>query len=162
MSFRIGLGFDAHRLVAGCRLVLGGIDIPFDKGLEGHSDGDVLLHALTDALLGAVGGPDIGRLFPSGERQWKGAASRVFVEKAVQIVEERGYRVAQVDIVIIAEAPRLAPHFDAMQAQIAPLLGIAVDFVGVKATTTDGMGYLGRGEGMAAQAIALVTDASGS
>ncbi len=162
MSFRIGLGFDAHRLVSDCRLVLGGIDIGFDKGLEGHSDGDVVLHALTDALLGTVGGPDIGRLFPSGESQWKGAPSRIFVEKAVQIVEERGYRITQVDIVIIAEAPRLAPHFEAMQALISDLLGISAGSVGVKATTTDGMGYMGRGEGMAAQAIALVTKLGGS
>jgi len=162
VRFRVGLGFDAHRLVPGRRLILGGIDIPFDKGLEGHSDGDVVLHALTDALLGAVGGPDIGRLFPSGEEKWKGAPSRVFVEKAVQIVEERGYRVDHVDIVIIAEAPRLAPHFDAMQGQIAVLLGTPVGSVGVKATTTDGMGYMGRGEGMVAQAIALVTKISES
>ena len=124
MSFRIGMGFDAHRLVSDWRLVLGGVDIGFDKGLEGHSDGDVVLHALTDALLGTVGGPDIGRLFPSGESQWKGAPSRIFVEKAVQIVEERGYRITQVDIVIIAEAPRLAPHFEAMQSTH---LGVARD-----------------------------------
>lgn len=157
VSFRIGLGFDAHRLVSDCPLVLGGVDINFDMGLEGHSDGDVVLHALTDALLGAVGGPDIGRLFPSGESRWKGAPSRIFVERAVQIVEERGYRIAQVDIVIIAEAPRLAPHFEAMQALIGELLGVSAGSVGVKATTTDGMGYMGRGEGMAAQAIALVS-----
>jgi 2-C-methyl-D-erythritol 2,4-cyclodiphosphate synthase len=159
VSFRIGLGFDAHRLVPGRPLVLGGIEIPFDKGLEGHSDGDVALHALTDALLGAVGGPDIGRLFPSGEQQWKGAASRIFIERAVQTVKERGYHISHVDIVIIAEAPRLAPHFEAMQVLIAELLGISAGSVGLKATTTDGMGYMGRGEGMAAQAIALVTSA---
>lgn len=161
MSFRIGIGFDAHRLVAGRTLILGGIEIPHDRGLEGHSDGDALLHALTDAVLGAVGAPDIGSLFPSGDPRWKQASSRIFLEKALGVVQEKGYRVAQVDAVLIAEEPRLAGHFDSMRERVAEILGLAVEKVGVKATTTDGMGFTGRGEGIAAQAVALVTKIEG-
>jgi 2-C-methyl-D-erythritol 2,4-cyclodiphosphate synthase len=156
MSYRVGLGFDAHRLVPGRPLILGGVEIPHDRGLEGHSDGDALLHALTDALLGAVGAPDIGSLFPSGDARWKQASSRIFVEKALEVIRERGYRVAQVDVVLVAEEPRLASHFDSIRSRVAGLLGLKVDEVGIKATTMDGMGFTGRREGLAVQAVALV------
>jgi 2-C-methyl-D-erythritol 2,4-cyclodiphosphate synthase len=151
------MGFDAHRLVAGRKLMLGGVEIPHDRGLEGHSDGDVLLHALTDAVLGAVGAPDIGSLFPSGDPRWKQASSRIFVDKARQVIVERGYRVVQVDAVLIAEEPRLAAHFDSIRSKIAEILGLSVEDVGVKATTTDGMGFTGRREGIAAQVVVLLS-----
>jgi 2-C-methyl-D-erythritol 2,4-cyclodiphosphate synthase len=142
--------------------MLGGIEIPHDRGLEGYSDGDVVLHALADAILGAVSERDIGSLFPSGEVSWKGAPSRIFVEKARQLVEEKGYRVAQVDAVIVAEEPRLAGHFAAMRAEIAQMLSLSADEVGIKATTLDGMGAVGRGEGIAAQAVAMVMRVAGA
>jgi len=148
-------------LSPGRPLVIGGIEIPHDRGLVGYSDGDVLLHALTDALLGAVSERDIGSLFPSGQEQWKGAPSRVFVERARRLVEEKGYRVAQVDAVIIAEEPRLSGHFAAIRERIAQMLGISSDKVGIKATTFDGMGATGRREGIAAQAVAMVVRTGG-
>jgi 2-C-methyl-D-erythritol 2,4-cyclodiphosphate synthase len=156
MPFRIGIGVDAHRLVAGRQLILGGVEIPYDRGLEGHSDGDALLHAVTDALLGAVGAPDIGSLFPPGDPRWKQASSRIFLEKALEEVKEQGYRVKQVDAVLIAEKPKLAAHFGSMRERIAEVLELPVEQVGVKATTTDAMGFTGRGEGVAAQAVALL------
>ena len=158
-TVRIGMGFDAHRLVAGRALILGGVEIPHDRGLEGHSDGDALLHALTDGVLGAVGAPDIGSLFPSRDPRWKDASSRIFLDKARQVIFEKGYRVVQVDVVLIAEEPRLAEHFDSMRTKIAEILGLSVEDVGVKATTTDGMGFTGRREGIAAQAVVLVAKA---
>lgn len=156
MHYRIGLGFDAHRFAPGRALVLGGVDIAHHQGLKGHSDGDVLLHAVTDALLGAVGGPDIGSLFPSDDVRWKGAPSRIFVDKAKEIVAAEGYRVVQVDAVIIADEPRLSGHFDAIRSKVAEIVGLSRSEVGIKATTTDGMGFTGRGEGMAAQAVAML------
>jgi 2-C-methyl-D-erythritol 2,4-cyclodiphosphate synthase len=153
------MGFDAHRLVAGRPLMLGGVEIPHDRGLEGHSDGDALLHALTDAVLGAVGAPDIGSLFPSGDSQWREAPSRIFLDKAREVAGEKGYRVAQVDAVLIAEEPRLAGHFDAMRGKIAEILRLSLEDVAVKATTTDGMGFTGRREGIAAHAVVLVSKA---
>ena len=155
-AFRIGLGVDAHRLAANQKLVLGGVEIPYDHGLVGHSDGDVLLHALADALLGAVAAPDLGSLFPSGDPRWKSASSRVFVEKGVQIVGEKGYLVVQVDTVIVAEKPRLSEHFDAMREEMAGMLDIPLDAVGIKAKTSDGMGFTGRREGIFAQAVVMV------
>ena len=155
---RVGIGFDAHRLVDGRRLVLGGLPIEHGRGLEGHSDGDAVLHALADALLGAVAAPDIGSLFPSTDPQWAGASSDRFVREACRIVASRGLRVEHVDLVIIAAEPRLAPHVDSMRARLAEILGIEPDSVGLKATTTDGMGFTGRGEGIAVQAVATVTD----
>ncbi len=156
LDVRIGIGVDAHRLVEGKPLVLGGEPIAHAKGLEGHSDGDVVLHALSDALLGAVAGPDIGALFPSSEAKWRGAASRIFLERARAIVEEKGYRVRQVDIVVIASEPRLSSHVGRIRSRLAALLDIPEDAVGFKATTTDGMGFTGRGEGIAAQAVATL------
>jgi 2-C-methyl-D-erythritol 2,4-cyclodiphosphate synthase len=154
---RVGIGFDAHRLVERRPLVLGGERIDYPRGLEGHSDGDALLHALTDALLGSVGAADIGALFPPGDPKWKDAESRLFVERAVAIVGERGYRVSSIDIVVIAEAPKLAPHLASVRERLSKLLGIEPGAVGLKATTTDGMGFTGRGEGIAVQVVVTVT-----
>jgi 2-C-methyl-D-erythritol 2,4-cyclodiphosphate synthase len=150
---RVGIGFDAHRLVEGRRLVLGGETIDYRLGLAGHSDGDALLHALSDALLGAVAAPDLGHLFPPEDPRWKDAESRLFVEKAVSIAAERGFRVSSVDVVVIAERPTLAPYLPSIRERLALLLGIEPGAVGLKATTTDGMGFAGRGEGIAAQAV---------
>ena len=155
-DFRVGIGLDAHRLAENRKLVLGGVEIPWDFGLMGHSDGDVLLHALADALLGAVGAPDLGSLFPSSDARWKSASSQLFVEKGIQVVEEKGYRVVQVDTVIVAEKPRLSDHFDSIREKVADMLEIPKDAVGIKATTSDGMGFTGRGEGISAQAIVMV------
>lgn len=157
---RVGVGFDAHRLEEGRVLVLGGERIDYPRGLAGHSDGDALLHALADALLGAVAAPDIGALYPPGDPQWKDAPSRIFVERAVAIVSEKGYRVSSVDLVVIAEEPRLAPYVPAIRARVAALLGVGAEDVGLKATTTDGMGFCGRGEGIAAHAVATVVGPS--
>jgi 2-C-methyl-D-erythritol 2,4-cyclodiphosphate synthase len=154
---RVGIGFDAHRLVEGRALILGGEWIDYPRGLLGHSDGDALLHALTDALLGSVGAPDIGDLFPPGDPKWKDAESRLFVERAVAIVSDRGYRVSAIDVVVIAEAPKLSPYVGSIRERVAKLLGIEPGAVGLKATTTDGMGFTGRGEGIAVQAVVTVT-----
>jgi 2-C-methyl-D-erythritol 4-phosphate cytidylyltransferase/2-C-methyl-D-erythritol 2,4-cyclodiphosphate synthase len=157
MSTRIGIGFDAHRLVEGRALILGGERIDYERGLEGHSDGDALLHALTDALLGSVAAPDIGALFPPDDPEWKDASSRQFLERARALVEEKGFHVHQVDVVVIAQAPKIAPHLSAIRERIAEILGLSCDAVGLKATTTDGMGFTGRGEGIAVHAVATVT-----
>ncbi len=157
MSSRVGIGFDAHRLVEGRELVLGGEHIDYERGLVGHSDGDVLLHALADALLGSVAAPDIGALFPSGDPAWKGVSSQQFLEKARAVVEEKGFRVHQVDVVVIAEAPKLAAYVPSIRDRLSVILGIPLGSIGLKATTTDGMGFTGRGEGIAVQAVATVT-----
>lgn len=153
---RTGMGFDVHRLAPGEDLWLGGMFIPHDRGLAGHSDADVALHALVDALLGAIGEGDIGSHFPPSDPQWKGAASSRFVEHAAALVAAAGYEIANVDLTIICEAPRIGPHRDAMRARIAQLLAIDARGVSVKATTTEGLGLTGRGEGIAAQAIATL------
>jgi len=156
---RTGFGFDAHRLGPGGpggHVTLCGVEIPFSQGLQGHSDADVALHALTDALLGAVGAGDIGKHFPPTDRQWKGAASDRFLAHAAAEVRARGGEIVNVDVTIVCEAPKIAPHKDAMRARVADILGIDVNRVSVKATTTEGMGFTGRGEGIAAQAVANV------
>jgi 2-C-methyl-D-erythritol 2,4-cyclodiphosphate synthase len=153
---RIGQGFDVHRLVAGRRLVVGGVEIAHDKGLLGHSDADVLLHAICDALLGAAALGDIGRHFPDGDPRFEGIDSRELLRQVAKLVAGRGRRVVNVDATIIAEAPRMAPHVPRMVANIAADLGIAPDCVNVKATTTEKLGFTGRGEGIAAQAVCLV------
>lgn len=155
-ALRVGQGFDVHALVPGRRLVLGGVEIPFERGLAGHSDADVLIHAVIDALLGAAALGDIGRHFPDSDARYRGADSRTLLrEVAAKLVEAR-LRVCNVDATLIAQTPRLAPYIDAMVANLAADLGIARDRVNVKATTTEMLGFTGRGEGIAAMAVALV------
>lgn len=156
-AIRIGQGFDVHQLVAGRRLVIGGVEIAHDKGLLGHSDADVLLHAICDALLGAAALGDIGRHFPDSDARYKGIDSRELLRRVAGLVREEGYEPVNVDATIIAEAPRMAPHVPAMVAHIASDVGLAEDCVNVKATTTERLGFAGRGEGIAAQAVCLVT-----
>jgi 2-C-methyl-D-erythritol 2,4-cyclodiphosphate synthase len=155
-AYRIGQGFDVHALVAGRPLVVGGITIPYERGLDGHSDADVLLHAITDALLGAMALGDLGRHFPDGDARWKGADSRDLMRYVWALVNASGYAVSNIDATIIAEAPRFAPHADAMRSNIARDLSCDLDCVSVKATTTERMGFTGRGEGIAAQAVVLL------
>jgi 2-C-methyl-D-erythritol 4-phosphate cytidylyltransferase/2-C-methyl-D-erythritol 2,4-cyclodiphosphate synthase len=153
---RVGFGFDVHAFAAGEELWLGGIRIPHDKGLAGHSDADVVLHALTDAILGALGAGDIGDHFPPTDPQWRGAASSLFLEHARDLVEQAGGRIAHVDVTIVCEAPRIGPYRDAMRAHIADLLRLPVARTSIKATTTEHLGFTGRGEGIAAQAVATI------
>ncbi|MBX7457388.1 bifunctional 2-C-methyl-D-erythritol 4-phosphate cytidylyltransferase/2-C-methyl-D-erythritol 2,4-cyclodiphosphate synthase [Qipengyuania sp. 1NDH17] len=153
---RIGTGFDVHKLAAGEELWLGGIKIEHDKGLAGHSDADVALHAIVDALLGAIGNGDIGDHFPPSDPQWKGASSDRFVAHAAKLVDEAGYRTGNIDLTIICEAPKIGPHREAMRQRIAELLGVDTGAISVKATTTERLGFTGRGEGIAAQAAATV------
>jgi 2-C-methyl-D-erythritol 2,4-cyclodiphosphate synthase len=153
---RIGQGFDVHALVPGRKLIVGGVDIPFERGLLGHSDADVLLHAVTDALLGAAGLGDIGRHFPDTDERFRGADSRLLLRETARLIEDAGYRVVNVDATVIARAPRLAPHAAAMAANIAADLGIGADCINIKAKTTEHLGFTGRGEGIAAQAVALI------
>ena len=158
-NFRVGQGFDVHRLVSGEELWLCGLKIDHDKGLAGHSDADVALHAVVDALLGAIGAGDIGTHFPPSDPQWKGAASPRFVEHAVALVSAAGYDIGNVDLTLICEAPKVGPHREAMRVKLAELLSVDVERVSVKATTTERLGFTGRGEGIAAQAIASLTRA---
>ena len=158
---RIGQGFDVHALVPGRKLIIGGVDIPFARGLLGHSDADVLLHAVTDALLGAAGLGDIGRHFPDSDPRFKDADSRQLLRETARLVEEAGYRTVNVDATVIARAPRMAPHVAAMAANIAADIGIEAGCVNIKAKTTESLGFTGRGEGIAAQAIALIERAAG-
>ena len=159
---RIGQGFDVHALVAGRRLVLGGVEIPFERGLEGHSDADVLIHAVIDALLGAAALGDIGRHFPESDPAYKDADSRSLLRQAGASVRQAGFAVANIDATIIAQAPRMAPHVAQMKANIAADLGIAPTQVNVKAKTTERLGFTGRGEGIAAEAVALLEVAGSS
>ncbi len=160
---RIGQGFDVHALVAGRKLVIGGVEIPYEKGLEGHSDADVLIHAICDALLGAAALGDIGRHFPDTDPAYKGADSRVLLRAVAQKVAAAGFSVLNVDATIIAQAPRMAPHIGQMVANITADLGLERGAaVNVKATTTEHLGFTGRGEGIAAQAIALLASAGTS
>jgi 2-C-methyl-D-erythritol 4-phosphate cytidylyltransferase/2-C-methyl-D-erythritol 2,4-cyclodiphosphate synthase len=156
LTGRTGMGFDVHAFAPGEELWLGGLRIPHDRGLRGHSDADVLLHAVTDALLGAIGAGDIGDHFPPSDPQWRGAASSRFLEHARSLIEARGGRIDHVDATLICEAPRLAPHRDSIRASVAALLRLPPARVSIKATTTERLGFTGRGEGMAAQAIATV------
>ena len=160
--FRVGQGFDVHALVPGRALVIGGVSLPFDRGLLGHSDADVLLHAITDALLGAAALGDIGRHFPDTDPRYKGADSRVLLRAAVAALEAAGFVVGNVDATVIARAPKILPHVPAMVANIASDLGIAPGCVNIKGKTTEHLGFTGRGEGIAAQAVALLFDAGAS
>lgn len=155
---RIGHGFDVHAFAEGRRLVLGGVCVPSERGLAGHSDADVLAHALMDAVLGAMRAGDIGRLFPDTDPAYEGADSLVLMARVAELVRERGYRILDADCTVAAQAPRLAPHRDEMRARMAAALGVPVDAVGVKATTTERLGFVGREEGIAAWAVALLDD----
>jgi 2-C-methyl-D-erythritol 2,4-cyclodiphosphate synthase len=155
-AFRIGQGYDAHRFTVGEFIIIGGVVIPFHKSLAAHSDGDVALHALCDALLGAAALGDIGRHFPDNDATYKGVDSRLLLREVQRKLTELGYSVGNVDVTIIAQAPRMAPHIPLMRERIADDLKIPVDAVNLKATTTEGMGFEGRGEGISAQAVALI------
>jgi 2-C-methyl-D-erythritol 4-phosphate cytidylyltransferase / 2-C-methyl-D-erythritol 2,4-cyclodiphosphate synthase len=157
---RAGIGYDLHRLVEGRPLVLGGVTIPFDRGLAGHSDADAVCHAITDAVLGAAGAGDIGRHFPDTDPAWKGASSVDLLRRAVEVVRDRGYEIGNVDASVIAERPKLLPYIDGMTANVAAALGISVDRVSIKGKTNEGVGELGRGEAIAVHAIALVRSKS--
>jgi 2-C-methyl-D-erythritol 2,4-cyclodiphosphate synthase len=156
-GFRIGQGFDVHRFAEGRALMLGGVRIEHPRGLEGHSDADVVLHAVCDAILGALAEGDIGRHFPDTDARWKNCASQVFVEACRDLARSRGYVVSNVDITVLAERPKIAPHAPQMRGRIAAMLGIGEDCVSIKATTTEGLGFTGREEGIAALAVALLT-----
>ena len=156
MTFRIGTGFDVHALVPGRDLILGGVKIPHERGLDGHSDADVLIHAIGDAILGALALGDLGRHFPDTDPKWKGANSRKLLRLIVALMNERGYAIGNVDATIIAQAPKLAPHVAAMRQHLAADLECTIDDVSVKATTTERLGFAGRGEGIAVEAVVLL------
>lgn len=151
-----GIGYDLHRLVEGRKLVIGGVEVPFDKGSQGHSDGDVLSHALCDALLGAAGLGDIGAHFPDSDPKWKGASSRIFLERVGEMLAERKLRVVHIDAIVICERPKLGPHFPAMRAALANSLGLTTGQINLKAKTNEGMDAIGRGEAIAAHVVATV------
>jgi 2-C-methyl-D-erythritol 2,4-cyclodiphosphate synthase len=152
----VGIGYDVHPLVVGRKLMLGGVDIPHPKGLDGHSDADVLMHAITDAVLGALGEGDIGHFFPNTDPRWKGAPSKVFLQEAARQVAFRQGRIVNIDATLIAEQPRIAPHLHAMKLHLGEALGLNVNKVGLKATTNERLGFIGREEGIAAMAVASV------
>ena len=156
MSFRIGHGYDVHRLVVGRKLILGGVDIPWEKGLDGHSDADVLVHAIMDALLGAAGLPDIGNLFPDNDKAFLNISSSLLLQRVAEKLVEARVQVVNIDATLIAQAPKIAPYRLTMRQNIADALGIAVEQVGVKATTEEHLGFTGDGSGMAAHAVVLV------
>lgn len=159
MNIRIGHGFDVHAFASGRRLIIGGVAIPHERGLLGHSDADVLLHALCDALLGAAGLGDIGRHFPDSDPQYKGIDSRKLLRHVGELLKRQGWNTGNVDATIVAQEPRMAPHISAMRENIAEDLNVAVDQVNVKATTTEKLGFIGRGEGIAAEAVCLIVRA---
>jgi 2-C-methyl-D-erythritol 2,4-cyclodiphosphate synthase len=156
IPFRVGIGYDVHALTPGRDLILGGVKIPFERGLLGHSDADALLHAITDAILGAAGLGDIGGMFPDSDERWKGADSRVLLRGAADAVRAAGWQIGNVDSTIIAQAPRIKPYVELMRANIAADLGLSVDAVNIKGKTTERLGFEGRGEGIAAEAVALL------
>ena len=152
----VGIGYDVHQLVAGRRLVLGGVEIPHTKGLDGHSDADALMHAICDAVLGALGEADIGHFFPNTDPRWKNVPSKIFLEEAAKQAAKRGAKIVNIDATVIAQAPKIYPHIAGMKKNIAAALGISEKKVGVKATTNELMGFIGREEGIAAMAVACV------
>ena len=158
---RVGLGYDIHPFESGLPLVLGGVRIPFEKGLEGHSDGDVLLHAIYDAMLGAAGLPDLGTLFPAGDPETKGIDSAKMAPRVLEAVRKKGLRLAQVDTVVIAEVPKLAPHAEAIRASLASVLGLYPSDIGFKMKSPEGLGALGASQGIAAQAVATLNPETG-
>jgi 2-C-methyl-D-erythritol 2,4-cyclodiphosphate synthase len=153
---RIGHGYDVHRLVADRKCIIGGVDIPYEKGLLGHSDADVLLHAIMDAVLGAMAAGDIGHLFPDSDSAYKGADSLALTRRVAALMAERGYRLVNIDATVIAQAPKLAPHIPAMRAHIADAFGVPIENISVKATTEERLGFTGSGEGIAAHAVCLI------
>jgi 2-C-methyl-D-erythritol 2,4-cyclodiphosphate synthase len=153
---RIGHGYDSHRFAEGRRLVLGGVEIPAERGLDGHSDADAVAHAVTDALLGAAGLGDIGRHFPPTDAQWKDADSILLLDRVVRLLEGRNYQVVNVDVTIVTEAPKVGPHVPAMQERLSQVLGISPDHISIKGKSNEGMGWIGRGEGLACFAVALI------
>lgn len=155
---KIGLGYDVHKLVSGRKLILGGVEIPYDLGLDGHSDADVLLHAIADAILGAAKQGDIGQHFPDTDLKFKGADSLMLLEKSAEIVRSAGYEIQDVDSVIVAQKPKLSPYRDNMRQNIAKALSVDIDCVGVKATTTEKLGFEGKGQGISAQAVCLLSE----
>jgi 2-C-methyl-D-erythritol 2,4-cyclodiphosphate synthase len=152
----VGIGYDVHPLVEGRKLILGGVEIPHQLGLGGHSDADVLMHAICDAVLGALGEVDIGHFFPNTDPRWKGAPSKVFLQEAARQTGFRSGRIVNIDATVIAEEPKLAPHITAMKTNVAEALGLNINRVGIKATTNEHLGFVGRGEGIAAMAVASV------
>jgi 2-C-methyl-D-erythritol 2,4-cyclodiphosphate synthase len=155
-ELRVGHGFDVHAFAENRKLIIGGVDIPYDLGLAGHSDADVLLHAICDALLGAAGLGDIGRHFPDSDAAFAGIDSRILLRRVAEQLKSRGWRVGNIDATLIAQAPKMAPHIARMTAHIADDLGVAIEHVNVKATTTEKLGFTGRGEGIAAEAVCLI------
>ena len=153
---RVGLGYDVHQLKEGRPLILGGVEIPHETGLDGHSDADVIMHAICDAILGALGEGDIGSFFPPSDPQWKDASSKIFLEEAAKQIKKQNGRLINIDAMLIAEAPKIAPHIPTMKNNIAGALGVNPKDIGIKATTNETMGFVGRGEGMAAHAVASV------
>ena len=153
---RIGSGYDVHRLAEGRKLILGGVEIPYEKGLLGHSDADVLVHAVMDALLGAAAMGDIGRHFPDNDEQYKNISSLLLLEKVCLLLKERGYNTINIDATVIAQRPKLAPYIEQMVKNMADVLGVPCDSINVKATTEEGLGFTGSGEGIAAQAVCLI------
>jgi 2-C-methyl-D-erythritol 2,4-cyclodiphosphate synthase len=151
---RVGIGYDVHSLAPGRKLILGGVEIPYSKGLEGHSDADVLMHAVCDAILGALGLGDIGHFFPNTDPRWRGAPSRIFLEEAARQAGLQGGIIRNIDATLIAQEPKLMPYIDSMKKNMASALGIAASAAGVKATTNEHLGFIGRGEGIAAMAVA--------
>jgi 2-C-methyl-D-erythritol 2,4-cyclodiphosphate synthase len=150
----VGIGYDVHALVEGRKLILGGVEIPHTKGLEGHSDADVLMHAICDAVLGALGEVDIGHLFPNTDPRWRGASSKIFLQEAARLAALRQCKLVNIDATVIAQAPKIVPHIQKMKNNIAEALGISFQQVGIKATTNEHLGFLGREEGIAAMAVA--------
>ena len=153
---RIGHGYDVHKLVENRKLILGGVDIPYEKGLLGHSDADVLLHAISDSLLGAAALGDIGKLFPDNDPQYEGADSLVLLQRVYEAVKEKGYEITNIDATVLAQRPKLRPYIDTMRENIAKALDVDVDRISVKATTEEGLGFTGKGEGIAAHCICLL------
>jgi 2-C-methyl-D-erythritol 2,4-cyclodiphosphate synthase len=152
----VGIGYDVHQLIAGRKLILGGVEIPHTKGLDGHSDADALMHAICDAVLGALGEEDIGHFFPNTDPRWKGAPSKVFLQEAARQVAFKQGKIVNVDATVIAQAPKIYPHIREMKIRIAEALGVNVQQIGVKATTNEQMGFIGREEGIAAMAVASI------
>ncbi len=153
---RVGIGYDVHALIEGRKLILGGVDIPHSKGLDGHSDADVLMHAICDAILGALGEADIGHFFPNTDPRWKGAPSHVFLREAARLIDLRDGKLTNVDATVIAQEPKIYPHIHKMKENIAAALEVRIEEIGIKATTNEHMGFIGREEGIAAMAVASV------